>query len=280
MPQFKKIDFIVIGPGKSGTSWIFNVLKNHSDVCISSSKETLYFERYYHKGEEWFHHFFHPKNEQQILGEISNTYIFDPKVPQRIIDYRPDIKIISSLRNPIERTFSHYLYMLRVGEERGSFDEVLAKRQDLIYRGKYFDLLKNYYQVFKKDQLLILLFEDLKKDNKKYANHLLGFLNLENVLSDELLNEKVLSAGKARNPVLSSMISKMAGFAREIGYPDLVTKVKFNKNITKYFYKEYKQGEKPKITPEQRENLKGLFYEDVEKLSERLDKDMIQYWNF
>ena len=280
MANTEKVNFIVIGPGKSGTSWIFNALRNHPDVCISSSKETLYFERYYEKGEAWFHNFFKAAELEQIKGEISNTYIFDPKVPERIANYRSDMKIISSLRNPIDRTFSHYLYMLRIGEEKGTFDEVLAKRPDLIYRGKYSNLIKNYDACFEKKDILILIFEDLKNNTKKYANELLDFLNLEHVLSDELLNEKVLVAGKARNPFISNVISKMAHLAREVGYPDLVTKVKFNKNITRYFYKDFEKGKKPKLTPVQREKLRATFYEDVEKLSERLQKDMIEYWNF
>ncbi len=280
MSKFKKINFIVIGPGKSGTSWMYNILKNHPDVCISSSKETLYFENYYDKGENWYHHFFQPTKSGQVLGEISNTYIFDAKVPERIAKYDSQIKLITSLRNPIDRTFSHYLYMLRVGEEKGTFDEVLAKRPDLIHRGSYAKLLKEYDAFFDRSQILVLLFEELKNDTNAYARKLLDFLSLDHVLSDELLNEKVLVAGKARNPLLSSVVSKLAHFARESGYPDLVTKVKFNKNVTKFFYKDFKKGEKPKLTLAQRENLKQLFYEDVEKLSDRLQKDMIQYWNF
>lgn len=275
-----KANFVVIGPGKCGTSWIFNILKNHPEVCVSSSKETLYFERYIHKSEDWYHEFFAHKKSNQITGEISNTYVFDPKVPKRIADYNKDIKLISTLRNPIDRTFSHYLYMLKVGEEKGTFDEVLKKRPDLIYRGKYSELLSAYDKHFTKDQILVLLFEDLKTNNRAYANQLFGFLEIEKDISQKLLDEKVLSASKARNQFIASTVTKLAHLARDLGFAELVTKVKFNKKLTRFFYSEFKSGQKPKLNLEHRNMLMNIFYNDVEKLSFRLNKDMIKYWNF
>lgn len=275
----KKIDFIVIGPGKSGTSWLFNVLGQHPEVCLSSAKETLYFEKYFAKGENWYHNFFSPANEQQLSGEISNTYIFDHAVPKRIHDYRPDIKLITTLRNPVDRTFSHYLFMLRIGEFTGTFEEALEQRPDLITRGNYNRLLEAYDAYFKADQILCLLFEELKSNNTQYIKNLLQFLNLKHLPEQDLLDEKVLSAGKARNTMLSKMVKKMADFARDAGYAELVTKVKFNKGITKYIYKEFKPGEKPKMSAETKAHLQTVFFEDAQRLSDRLNKDMVAYWD-
>ena len=80
-------NFIVIGPGKSGTSWLYHILGQHPQVCMSSAKETLYFEDYYSKGREWYQKFFRQCKAPGVphaIGEISNTYIFSPLAATRI----------------------------------------------------------------------------------------------------------------------------------------------------------------------------------------------------
>ena len=275
-----KIDFICIGPGKSGTSWMYKIFSEHPDICISTSKETLYFERYLSKGDDWYHSFFKKAEEGQIKGELSNTYIFDSKVPARIHAYKPNIKLISSLRNPIDRTFSHYLYLLSLGEVEGSFEEVLAKRKDLYDRGEYFKLIQHYDKFFSKEQFLILIFEDLKKDSVAFADKIFTFLGVDNKVSEEIIKKKVLGARKSRNPVFSRLISKGAHLAREWDMAGLVTKIKFNRNITKYLYKDFKPNEKPTINPETRKDLAAYFYADTALLSERLGIDLIKLWKF
>ena len=49
------VDFIVVGPGRSGTSWLFNLLKEHNDILMPKIKETEYFNNNFHKGNGWYH---------------------------------------------------------------------------------------------------------------------------------------------------------------------------------------------------------------------------------
>jgi hypothetical protein len=275
-----KIDFICIGPGKSGTTYIYNVLKNHPEVGLSSSKETLFFEKYYNKGIEWYHNFFDFSQNRKILGEISNTYIFDNKVPQLIYDYNPKIKLITTLRNPIDRTFSHYLYMIKVGEEKGSFKEVLNRRPDLIKRGSYSELIAEYDKYFQRENIKVMLFEDLQEKPFEYTNSLFDFLDINNELKKEIIEKKVLEAAKPRSYYLSKVVSTLSRIARDLGLARLVTKLKFNKTVTSLIYHEFKKGDKPELSPEERHKLMKLFSKDVEKLSKRLGKDMLHYWKF
>src|SRR5699024_6986823 len=115
-------NFLVIGPGKSGTTWIYHALKDHPEICLSSAKETLFFETQFDRGIDWYTNFFsHCNGETNAVGEVSNTYIFCEGAPRRIKTINSEMKLITCLRNPVERTFSHYLFLIRGGQITGSF---------------------------------------------------------------------------------------------------------------------------------------------------------------
>ncbi|MBI4653429.1 MAG: sulfotransferase domain-containing protein [Nitrospirae bacterium] len=109
-------NFICIGTGRAGTSWLYKVLLEHREVCTAKNiKETQFFNIHYEKGVGWYKKFFEDCGKASAVGEISNRYIFDPAVPERIRKTVPDCKIIICLRNPYERIQSVYSFKLRGG---------------------------------------------------------------------------------------------------------------------------------------------------------------------
>ncbi|SEQ18603.1 sulfotransferase family protein [Neolewinella agarilytica] len=275
-----QLDFIVIGPGKCGTSWVYKILNQHPEVCVSSAKETLYFEEYFHKGDDWYSKFFKHAESGQLLGEVSNTYVFSKEVPARIKEKYPNVKLVSTIRNPVDRTFSHYLFLRRNGTLSCSFEEALVIRPDLQERGNYHTFFKQYEEHFDRSQIKVLLMEDLRVDNRQYADDLFSFLGVKGRLSDEILNEKVLPASKARSPLVARMVKASAGLVRKLGHPELITKIKYNKRVTGALYGEYKEGEKPVLSPETRKELEEYFSLEVEQLSDWLGRDLKKVWQF
>ena len=270
------INFIAIGPGKSGTSWIFELFDEHPEICVSSAKETLFFEEYYYKGTQWYHRFFNHHSREKAIGEVSNTYVFSALAAQRIHDYNPDMKLISTLRNPVDRTFSHYLFLLRNGEQ-GSFEKVIKQHPDLVERGLYFKHLSAYLKHFSKEQLLCLLFDDLKKDARTYSRKLFNFLELDDLGESEVFDKKVLPASQARNRILAKAAKSSAELVRKMGFPDIITKVK-NSSISNMLYKPYSKDDLPTMSEESRGYLKQYFTEDITKLSDLLDQDLVKLW--
>lgn len=102
-----KLDFIVVGAQKAGTSSLFNFLSLHPQCSFSSKKEIHYFDKNYVKGETWYHkHFKRSKSSSKNYFEATPSYIYFPWVPQRISAYNNNIKLICVLRDPIERAYS------------------------------------------------------------------------------------------------------------------------------------------------------------------------------
>lgn len=102
-----KLDFLVVGSQKAGTSSLFNFLSLHPQCGFGSTKEIHYFDTNYDKGETWYHnHFNRTKTTAKKYFEVTPSYIYFPWVPERISAYNNKIKLIVVLRDPIERAYS------------------------------------------------------------------------------------------------------------------------------------------------------------------------------
>lgn len=277
-------NFIGIGPGKCGTTWLYNALSAHPQVLTSTSKETLYFSDYYSKGMKWYQGFFPYKAKPETpapiaIGEVSNTYIFDPAVAARIAEALPGAKIIYNLRDPLERAFSHYLFMLRNAMLKGSFEEAIQQRPDLLARGKYAEHLKSYHQHFAASQRLCLFYDDLKSDPVGYANSIWDFLGVDGSLYEADPAKRVLEAATSRNRLLARGVVAAAALTRRLGHPEIVSKVK-QSGFAKLVFRPFAPGEAPKIDLETRERLKPYYYSDLDNLSEMTGRDLRTIWGY
>lgn len=272
-------NFIVIGPGKSGTSWLYEIFNTHPQVGMSSAKETLYFETEYHRGPQWYAKFFRKLTSSGIsaVGEISNTYIFSALAAERIAASFPEVRIIATLRNPIDRAFSHFLFERRNGNVGDSFDEAIERRPDLLSRGLYDVHLEPYFQHFPASQRLILIYDDMVDDIIGYSDQLFAFLGIESCLGQEILSRKVLGASEARNKHAAKLVVSAGHLVRRLGFPEIVTQLKAT-SLAQLLFKPIDPARKPAMSTQTRDALRNYFREDVCRLSERLDRDLIKLW--
>src|SRR3954451_14010239 len=126
--------FCVLGAGKAGTTWLFEVLAAHPHVTVARAKETMFFDENFHRGLGWYHSLF-PDSTGQPVGEVSNSYLAAPAVPERMAAYNPGMRLVALLRDPIDRALSNYLFFVRNGQVSGSFEAALAERPDILDHG-------------------------------------------------------------------------------------------------------------------------------------------------
>jgi len=110
-----KVDFIGIGAARRGTTWIYECLKEHPQICVSKIKEVRFFsdQRTYRKGMKYYQSFFNHCSGNKIKGEISPAYLWGKNgenVASLIKKHFPGVKIFAVLRDPAERAYSHYHY--------------------------------------------------------------------------------------------------------------------------------------------------------------------------
>ena len=127
-------NFMCIGAAKSGTTSLYDILRQHSDVFIPSFKEPHFFDipSVYNNGVSWYKKtYFSSVKKEKCIGDFTPTYLFEGDAPQRIFnDLGRDVKFIVILRNPVDRAYSHYLHSKRDCYDLLPFKDTLVKEKE------------------------------------------------------------------------------------------------------------------------------------------------------
>lgn len=259
--------FLFIGPDKSGSTWLHEILRGHPQCFVPMSKDLYFFDRYYERGLDWYRSQFRgASNSAVAIGEISHDYLFCKQAAQRIRRHLPGVKLLTCLRDPVDRTMSQYLYMRRNGLTRKPLREALEEFPFLVTNSLYHRHLSVYFDLFPESQIKILLFDDLKTSPRTFAADVFDSLDIDFV---ESLPYEVKSrpASKPRNVTLARFTKTLAGVARSAGLEDLVGWVKRGP-VQRLLYKPYTESERPQPNREDTKLLAEAFGEDLTRLSE------------
>jgi len=180
--RMEEIDFLIIGAAKSATTWLQQSLQRDPSIYMPDP-ELHFFSRQFHNGQDWYLAQFDKTDTHRRVGEKSNSYLEKPEAAQRIRSALPRAKLIVQLRNPIERAYSDYCMLFRrgaVGKDIERYlDPRLAGGDRFLTGGRYFHQLKVYLDLFKREQLLILFYENIKRAPQLQLDHVHGFLQLD-----------------------------------------------------------------------------------------------------
>ncbi|MFQ5644816.1 MAG: sulfotransferase domain-containing protein, partial [Thiogranum sp.] len=268
--------FLFIGPDKTGSSWLYEVFAQHPDCFVPEIKDIYFFDRYYDRGLDWYFDFFaRAPQGARAVGELSHDYLFSEQAARRICGDLPGVKLLTCLRNPVERTHSHYLYLVRSGLTRSSFEEALEEFPELINNSLYAKHLSVYYELFDRDHIKVLFFDRLKADAKAFAGEVFSFLDVPPV--DELdYGRRVLPASRPRSHWLARLAKQGANTARDLGLARLVGMVK-RSSVQNVLYRTYSGAEKPVLGEETRARLSEVFAPDIRQLETLLGVSLEQW---
>lgn len=205
-----KLDFLVIGAQKCATSWLYYCLKEHPELHLPSKKREVEYlggDLFQARGDEWYFSLLGGADTGQKVGDVSIEYLFDCRSPKVVHKFSPGVRLVVSLRNPIDRIISAYYWNLRKGliaklpleEGIQAAMENFADCEknvrgnpysDLINRGFYDIQIERYMEYFDKEQILFLLFEDLKINSLNVLRILYDFIGVESNFKPPSLNAK------------------------------------------------------------------------------------------
>jgi hypothetical protein len=236
-------------------------------------KDIYYFDRYYKNGPDWYlNHFVEASGWAKAIGELSHDYLFSAEAAHRIAKDLPGVKLLTCLRDPVERTFSHYLYLVRSGLTKDSFEDALQKFPELVNNSMYAKHLSRYFSIFNGADIRVLLFDDLKADARAFARQVFAFIGIRYVESLPY-DQRVLQAGRARSVALARAVKLGANFFRDVGMNRIVGRVKTSP-FARLLYKDYESTEKPAMSASMRERLRELFLEDLTELEPLIGRDL------
>lgn len=295
----------IIGIQKAGTTTLDAWLSEHPEIyCYDSLKDVHLFARF--KTREEMEQRMAKEtpayNQEPIVLQSAVNYIFYPSLLESISKYSPDAKLIVILRNPIDRAISSYHYFTKMLREKRSMENALlytpkddlpfsADNNDFTYleHGFYFRQIINCYHFFKKDQLLILDYDDLAANPDELVHKIFSFLNIDNTfkpnfnaknitgtVKSDFVQSKILGTNKYRKWVVDHLIDSWF----PVNKRKMLKKKIFEFNTAKS--NAPKLNQQKEISEEGKLNLKkqlkNYFSDDVKNLDKLLGTQYAQKW--
>ncbi|MDD2701324.1 MAG: sulfotransferase [Sideroxydans sp.] len=266
------VDFIFLGPSKSGSTWIFEAIRPHPQLFVPAGKDIYFFDRYHQRGSDWYESFFRAAPPDSLCGELSHDYFASPDAIRRLHAYNPRAKLICCLRNPFERAYSSYLHLLRVGMFDGTFEQALQQLPFLVEEGKYCSNLHHILSLFARDAVLVLDFDELEADPQRFARRIFDFLGVDADYVPEVLHQRINPAREPRSRLLARLAKQVALRLRQAGYANFLGRLKHSHLVDWLVYRP-QAGTMEKPAADYPQALVQLYHSELDGLSALLQTD-------
>ena len=288
-------NFLVIGAAKSGTYALHAHFARHPQIFMSAIKEPHYFAfgadnaqsarapvHSWIKSCEAYTKLFANHRGARMAGESSVSYLYVPGTAERIFEFNPEMKLIVSLRNPVERAYSSFNYAKSYGiEPLKTLAEGLEAEQWRIrdnrsillrYRdlGLYSGQLARYYDVFPRNQLKVILYDDFVESPARIVRELYEFLGVTTDFEpDPNLRSNVTVRPDDENPLHRFINGEHFARAAVRRLLPMSTRRRFRETVRDIFFKP-----PPPLGMDERRALQDLFRDDLRKLEKLLGRDL------
>ena len=267
-------NFLIIGAPKAGTTSLYSYFREHPAIFMPELKEPRFFG-YEGQGDrirfpvrtlEEYTALFDAVTTETAIGEATPHYLVYPVAAQRIRDLIPEVRLIASLRDPVDRAYSVYQMNLRNKGVNRDIPFVEAIRTDHNLRETYADMLGRYVALFPPEQLKVILLEDLEADPRATVRALFAFLGVDPDFVPDL--SKIANpGGEPKNKLLHGLLSdpRLRVMSRGVlprGVVDRLRELR-SRNLAKQ-----------PLKPEDRRAAIGLFRDDILRTQDLIGRDL------
>lgn len=188
MPNPNKIDFCIVGAQKSASSSLAELLARSSQLFMPKLEQHFFETPFYERGE--LEEFLNSIPNKRTVGIKRPDYLCKKGIPERLYAHNDKMKIIVTLRDPIDRFVSAAFWYMQVGLipimdinelierlQTSAFKDKYKKSNELLEYGLYGAALKRYLSVFPKSQILVIEDKRIHFEAENTANIVLSFLN-------------------------------------------------------------------------------------------------------
>jgi hypothetical protein len=304
-------DFFIVGHSKSGTTALYEMLRRHEQIFLPELKEPIYFAQEQPRDAHRYRApatlaeylaLFEPARADQRLGEASASYLRSPTAAARIAQARPDARIVAILREPASFLRSFHLQCVQAHYEtqkdfRKAIELEGARRrgeriprrslwpQELLYSDhvRYVEQLRRYHDVFGPERVLVLIYDDFRRDNEATVREVLRFLDVDDTVKVEStdanptvgmrsqrMDDLVYAAATGRGPVWRALKTAVTA----------VTPTDLRRSALKAAQRRLVYGEPPPQDESFMLELRRRFKPEVVALSEYLDRDLVGLWGY
>jgi hypothetical protein len=300
-------DFIIGGAMKSATSSLHHLLAQHERVFIPDGEVHFFcmddliqhpdffsvgerdrvpdYERDFGETLEWYRDFFRPAQPHQLIGEDSTLYLAAPDAPRRIADLLPDVKLLFMLRNPVERTYSHYWHRVYTGRAVFPFEQELERGSSHLHlRSFYKPQLERYFDRFPRSQIKVVIFERFVEHTQAVVDEVCSFLDLPGSIDIETADPH-----SNKSPVPRLFRTQLLFNYLMAGWEDRYDKhlPDGQQSLSSWFWEgvvhhlrrlNLRAGPRPPMTDAVRARLAQYYGRKNRGLSDLIGTDVSQYW--
>jgi Sulfotransferase family len=306
-------DFFIVGHPKCGTTALYEMLRHHPQIYMPGCKEPWFFAPELHVRTpprpggtpstlDAYLSLFQAARPEQRVGEASALYLWSRAAASRIAEVQPAARIIAILREPASFLHSLHLQFLQIyveteGDLRRALELEPRRRrgeaiprhtywpQALLYSDhvRYVEQLQRYHALFPAEQILVLIYDDFRRDNQATVRAVLRFLEADDGIPIELteanptvqarsqsLHQLVHAVGVGRGPISRAV----KGSVKALTPKRLRRKAMYATQRHIVFAKPNPPDER--LMSELRSRFKG----EVELLAEYLDRDLVSLWGY
>jgi hypothetical protein len=302
-------DFFILGAAKSGTTSLHLYLQKHPDIFMPSPKEPWFFSSGFLKGAPGrgyldYHRdgmirdlpsyaaLFNDARQRQLCGDASPSYLYThhTTIPNILSVYAPDsawqrLRFIAILRNPIERAWSQYWTFRMNLREPLSFTDAIEPQTiasrikstknplyDYIGAGMYTDQIKAYRDAFGSSKVLLLLFDDLKKDPHAVCKAIFSHIGVSPDFRPGNIGKTYNITGEPRFKFLVKLVHSQHVAKKMI--TRLVSK-RAKQHLRLFLAK--KIAVRQQLMPDTRLKLLELYREEIANLEHYLQRDLAHW---
>lgn len=308
----KKPNLFIVGHPKSGTTALYNFLRQHPDIFMSPIKEPCFFCKDLIRESDLFHTqkrfylddwsreqaayllLFADAKREKIIGECSTSYLYSKVAAAEIHKFNPHAKIIILLREPVSLLYSLYSQRLLTARENVndfktsiSLEKQRKLGQDIpstikhpsalfhSERIKYCEQVVRYYDLFGKSDVKVVIYEVFKENNKVIYDEIVNFIDVNTNFVPKFDQYNI--SKKPRFVLLNKWLKNSALIRKLKNIIPQSVWQKITPQINKALLK--RDPHKP-LDPEFRRELMTEFKPEVIKISELLGIDLVKLWNY
>jgi hypothetical protein len=263
---------LILGAPKAGTTTLAAWWATHPRGFTAPEKEVRYFDMRHHLGQDWYRSRFEGMRSDQVGCDATPRYLYTAHALDRIQREIPHARLVVVLREPVARLWSHWCYFVSLGIERRPFEEVVVDAEmGLARRGvdyatfsRYLSALRQVVDRFPREQLLVLLSDELRSDRQAVMDRVAAHVGVEPAPLPEIRDQ---NEGRFPRSVRAQLVLRRL---RPNKWPLGLGRRLMDANV--------RPGGPPPIDPEHRARLRELFRGDLDPLERWLERPLPRSW--
>jgi Sulfotransferase family len=306
-------DFFIVGQPKSGTTALYEMLRRHPQIYMPAGKEPWFFARELHERTpprpegtpatlDQYLALFAAARPGQRVGEASALYLWSRTAARAIADVAPGARIVAILREPASLLRSLHLQFLETyveteGDLRSALALEQARRegrqvprhtywpQTLLYSEhvRYVEQLRRYHELFGRERVLVLIYDDFRADNAATVRQVLRFLDVDHTVPIEPVeaNPTVRARSQRLHELLHAVSVGHGPLSRAVkGTVKALTPTGLRRSARDAAQRRIVFAAPPSPDAELMAELRRRFAGEVVALSEYLGRDLLALWGY